>query len=178
MKNVKPFTDFGDIVHRLTNLDMKTYRLVNATNEEIIFGIENLINNATLDKLRKGINKCRPYNHVVPHYKNDKFAFISLNAFKYFLFGVCNLTYSDILELEKLGYKVTIQDLECYSRGLSKLFCTYFDNEIVELKEVLLSELFENADSCNYSDINQPAIQKELIKDCKDQYYKNVKFKK
>lgn len=157
---------------------METFRLVDTTNEEIIFGVDNLINNASLEKLRKGINKIRPYNHAVPHYKNDKFAFISLNAFKYFLFGICELNYSDILELEKLGFKVTIQELIVYSKGLSKLFCTYFDDEVVELKEVLLSELFENADSCDYENINQPNISKELIKHCKDQYYKNVKFKK
>lgn len=157
---------------------METYRLVGITNDEIIFGIDNLVNNAVLDKLNKGVAKVRPYNHAVPYYVKSKFAFISFNAFKHFLFNVCEFSFEDLTELEKLGFKVIKQDLECYSRGLSKLFCTYFDDEVVELKEVLLSELFENADSCDYRNINQPGIQKELIKECKDQYYKNIKFKK
>ena len=78
--------------------------------------------------------------------------------------------------MEKLGYKVINEKLECYSRGLSKIICTHFDNEIVELKTELLSELFDNADSMKYDTIYQPILPKEIIKECKDQFYKNVKF--
>ena len=81
-----------------------------------------------------------------------------------------------MIELEKLGYKVINEELGCYSRGLSKILCTHFDDEIVELKTELLSELFENADSMKYSKISQPILPKEIIKECKDQFYKNVKF--
>lgn len=157
---------------------MQAYRLVDVSENELIFGVDNLINNASLEKLAKGVAKIRPYNQAVPYYKNTKFAFISFNAFKYFLFEVCQLTYDDLIELEKLGYKVINEELECYSRGLSKILCTHFDNEIVELKTELLSELFDNADSMKYDTIYQPILPKEIIKECKDQFYKNVKFMK
>ena len=155
---------------------MRAFRLTDGTENELIFGVDNSINNATLDKLKKGLARIKPFEQVVPYYKNSKFAFISFNAFKYFLFGLCDFSYEDLIELERLGYKVIDEDLSCYSRGLSKLICTYFDDEVVELKTELLSKLFENADSMKYDTIYQPILPKEIIKECKDQFYKNVKF--
>lgn len=156
---------------------MKAYRLINTTNDEIIFGVDNFNHNAILTKLNHGTKTIRPYKHAVAYYNDAMFAFISFNAFKYFLFNICKFDYEDIKLLELLGYKVVEEELECYSKGLSKLFCIYFDNEVVELKEVSLTKLFNNADSCDYCDINQPYIPKEIIKECKDRYYKNIKFK-
>lgn len=156
---------------------MITYRLIYDEVEEIVFGIANPDKNKSLEKLKKGIKSICPYKEVVAHYKNDKFAFQSFNAFKYFLFGLCKLDLNDIKELEKLGFRVTVQELRVYMRGLSKILCTYFDDEVVEpINLVLLSELFENADSMDYIEVERPPVPKEFIKDCKDQYYKNVKF--
>lgn len=155
---------------------MQAYRLVNETENDIIFGVDNLNNNVTLEKLAKGISNTRPYNQAIPYYKNSKFAFTSFNAFKYFLFDICRLNHDDLLELERLGYKVQNEDLGCYSKGLSKILCTYFDDEVVELKMELLSELFENADSMKYNGIAQPILPKEITKSCKAKFYKNVKF--
>ena len=47
----------------------------------------------------------------------------------------------------------------------------------IDCNEVDLTELFINADSIEYRTINQPPVSKENIKDCKNAYYKNVKFK-
>lgn len=157
---------------------MITYRLISPNEPEVMFGIDSNNKQSTV-KLKKGLNDMRPYNECVSHYKNDKFAFLSLNAFKNFLFNKCKLTLEDINELAEEGYYVTIQDLRVYIRGLSKYICSYFDDEVVEpVKEVQLTDLFDNADSMVYEEIFSDPIPKEFIKECKDQYYRNVKFKK
>lgn len=157
---------------------MQAFRLICPTNNEVIFGVDNEFNNATLSKLNKGLFTVRPYNYGTPYYKNSKFAFMHFNGLKYFLFNICKFTYSDLIELENLGFKVIKENLECYSRGLSKLFCTYFDDEVVELKEELLSELFDNADSMEYEYVDMTTAPKGIIKDCKERFYSNIKFKK
>lgn len=156
---------------------MSYYRLINPANEEIVFGVDNVDDNAVLKKLNRGVATVRPYNHVVPYFKKAKFAFMDFNAFKYFLFYICKFSYHDLLELENLGYKVIEQDLESYSNGLSRLFCTYFDDEVVELKEVLLSSLFKSADSCTWHPIYMPNTAKNLVSECKRMHYVDVKFK-
>lgn len=156
---------------------MKTYRLQNGTVGEIMFGVDNFTNDETLNKLNKGLSKIKPYTHCVPYYPKAKFSFISLNAFKYFLFGICKFDEEDIKHLQTLGFCVYELDLGVYSTGLSKLFCTYFDDEIVEFLKYDLDFLFANADSFKYRSINQPPVPKESIKEVKNQYYKDVKFK-
>ena len=81
-----------------------------------------------------------------------------------------------MIELEKLGYKVINEELECYSRGLSKILCTHFDNEIVELKTELLSKLFENADLKDYKVVTLDVGPDKFIKECRNQFYRNVPF--
>ncbi len=156
---------------------MKTYRLENEMFDEVMFGVDNFINNETLQKLNKGLSRVKPYTHCVPYYPKAKFSFVSLNAFKYFLFGICKFSFEDVQKLKELGFYVLELDLGVYSTGLSKLFCTFFDDEIVEQLKCDLTELFINADSIEYRTINQPPVSKENIKDCKNAYYKNVKFK-
>ena len=155
---------------------MRAFRLTDGTENELIFGVDNSINNATLGKLKKGLARIKPFEQVVPYYKNSKFAFISFNAFKYFLFGLCDFSYEDLIELERLGYKVIDEDLSCYSRGLSKLICTYFDDEVVELKTELLSKLFENADLKDYKVVTLDVGPDKFIKECRNQFYRSVPF--
>ena len=156
---------------------MKTYRLENEMFDEVMFGVDNFIDNETLRRLNKGLSKIKPYTHCVPYYPKAKFSFVSLNAFKYFLFGICKFSFEDVQKLKELGFYVLELDLGVYSTGLSKLFCTFFDDEIVEQLKCDLTELFINADSIKYRTINQPPVSKENIKDCKNAYYKNVKFR-
>lgn len=155
---------------------MKTYRLENGNYGEIMFGVDNFTNDEILQKLNNGLSKIKPYTHCVPYYPKAKFSFVSLNALKYFLFGLCKFSFEDLPKLESLGFKVFELDLGVYSTGLSKIFCTFFDDEIVELLKFDLTQLFVDADSIKYRNINQPPVPKENIKECKNQYYKDVKF--
>jgi len=156
---------------------MEAYRLIDVNpNDEIIFGIDNLSNSGVIKKINSGLKTVRPWNHCVPYYEKSRFAFNSLNCFKYFLFGICKLTYADIEALDKLGYRVQKLDLEIYSKGLSKLYCTYFDDEIVELNEISLLELFNDADSISFRRVNTPECPPESVKYTKERFYANVKF--
>lgn len=159
---------------------MKAYRLVNKNNEEIIFGVKNDKVNYVLSKLNNGTRKIRPYNYCItyPYWVNPKpkFAFLKLNGFKYFLFSICKFDLTDIEELKDLGYYVEEQELGTYGNGLSKLFCTYFDDEIVELKNVELTELFASTESMAHESVNLENAPSDDIKYCKNKYYKNVKF--
>ena len=56
---------------------MRAFRLTDGTENELIFGVNNSINNATLGKLKRGLARIKPFEQVVPYYKNSKFAFIS-----------------------------------------------------------------------------------------------------
>ena len=156
---------------------MKTYQLKNDEIDEIIFGVNNFINTETLNKLNNGLSKIKPYTHCVPYYPKSKFSFISLNAFKYFLFDLCKFDIEDIKNLKTLGFYINEIDLGVYSTGLSKIFCTFFDDEIVELLKFDLELFFANADSLKYRKINQPPVSTESIKFCKNKYYKNIDFK-
>lgn len=159
---------------------MKAYRLVNKENEEIIFGVKNNKANYVLSKLNNGTRKIRPYNYCIayPYWVNPKpkFAFLKLNGFKYFLFSICKFDLTDIEELKDLGYYVEEQELGTYGNSLSKLFCTYFDDEIVELKNVELTELFASTESMVHEPVNLDNAPSDDIKYCKSKYYKNVKF--
>lgn len=157
---------------------MITFRILEPNNEEIIFGLNNENNLASIEKLNNGTRNLRPYKYLVPFYKNAKFSFNSFNCLKFFLFNVCNLNQQDLEELDKLGFKVVKLDLCVYSKGLSKLFCTYFDDEVVEsFNPMLFTELFANADSMKYNYVNLTPASSEDSRQCKDHYYKTIKFK-
>lgn len=159
---------------------MKAYRLVNKEVGEIIFGVKNEERNDTLKKLNKGLKQIRPYNFCVsyPYWVNPKpkFAFLKLNGFKFFLFSICKFDLDDVEELKKLGYYVEEQELELYNNGLSKFLCTHLDEDIVELKKVVLTELFASTESMKHEKVSIEKAFEDDIKFCKSKYYKNVKF--
>lgn len=157
---------------------MRAYTLTDNSGDDIIFGVDNITRNTTLEKLNKGLAKIRPYNELVPFYKDSKFAFMGLNAFKYFLFKLCEFTYMDIIELEILGYEIIEEEIICVCNGMSRILCTHLDDEIVELKKESLTEFFANADSREYEIVPQPQHSPGDIKDCKAQFYSKIKFKK
>lgn len=158
---------------------MRAFRLICDTEDnDIIFGIDNFSNNAVLKKLNNGLSKIRPYEQLVPFYKNSKFAFSSLESFKFFLFHLCKFSFFDLIELEDLGFAFIDEDLEGYAKGLSKILCTYFDDEVNNFKKESLTDFFATADSREYEIIKIGPYPKEDIKACKAQFYQNVKFKK
>ena len=81
------------------------------------------------------------------------------------------VSFEDLAKLESLGFKVFELDLGVYSTGLSKIFCTFFDDEIVELNEISLLELFNDADSISFRRVNTPECPPESIKYTKERFY-------
>lgn len=153
---------------------MTGYRLTNATtNEEIMFGISNADNNATIKKINAGLASMRPYNECIPYQPGMTFDFISLNALKYFLFGVCELLSEDIEELMRLGYVVLKEELETYSRGLSNSLCTKFDDEVLSSTKYDMSSLINNN---MYTPIKKEYCSDDEVQFCIDKYYTKVKF--
>ena len=157
---------------------MKAYKIINQNDSswEFIKGIENTENNPIIAKFNAGLAKQRPYNHAVPYPRNSMFAIMKKNGLSYFLFDLCKFTYDELKEFQSMSYKLIEEELCVYSYGFSKLFCTYFEDEIVELTEVNFTDIYIDADSISYTKVEEPYVLKEDIKYCKSTYYKDVIF--
>lgn len=157
---------------------MQAYRIINSNNLkwEFITGIPNAENNEVFAKFNRGLSKVRPYNHAVPYPRRSMFAIMNKTGLNYFLFNLCEFTLDDLKFLQSSGYKVVDEELSVYSSGFSKLFCTYFEDEIVELKEVDFTSIYTNADSVKNIEVKNSNILPEDIRYCKNTYYKDVVF--
>ena len=82
-------------------------------------------------------------------------------TWKYFLFGLCELSLSDIEELDKLGITVQKLSLMVFSSGLSKMFTSYYDDEIEECEELSLTNVFKTDRDILYKMIPQPYISND-----------------
>lgn len=63
-----------------------------------------------------------------------------------------------------------------YSSGLSKMFASYYDDEVEECEELSLSNIFESDHDIQYKIIPQPYIDKDDLKYYKSRYGNNVKM--
>ena len=57
-----------------------------------------------------------------------------------------------------------------FSSGLSKMFTSYYDDEVEECEEISLSSIFENDNNIQYNIIQQPYIYKDDLKYYKSKY--------
>lgn len=150
---------------------MNSFRLIFDEQEsELLLGIENQNNNELINKINKVLYNRNPPKECVPINDKTRLAFLNYNSFKYFLFGLCSLTLSDIEQLDKYGIKVQKLNLMVFSSGLSKMFTSYYDDEVEECEEVSLSSIFENDNDIQYSIIQQPYIYKDDLKYYKSKY--------
>lgn len=107
-------------------------------------GFEGL-SESVVDKLYKGIKRLTPpQKECIPFFKGNKFAFVNLNALKYFLFGLCELGYEDIDELKLVGYNILKLDVDCYTSGLSKTLCTFELDEVLKVETYNYNTLLSN----------------------------------
>ena len=139
---------------------------------EILLGVENTFNNDLLNKINDSLRFRNCIDECVPLTSNSKLAFVNYNAMKYFLFGLCDFSLSDIIELEKLGFKVQKLNLSIFSTGLSKLFASYYDDEVDECEELNLSDIFKSDKDIQYNIIKQMGVSKDDLKYYKSKYGK------
>ena len=154
---------------------MISYRIINKQNLDwdFIFGIDNIDDNMLIRKFNNGVAKIRPYNQCVPYYKGMTFSITSLNGLKYFLYGICNFSPDELKEFLDLGYDIIKEDLEVYSKGLSKLLCTKYNDEVNSTAQFNLKSIINNNE---YIDIDTPYCSNEDINFCQAQYYTNCIF--
>lgn len=154
-----------------------SFRLVCDNQEsELLLGIENKKNSELIDKINEVLSIRNPLKECVPVDTKTNIAFLNYNSFKYFLFGLCELSLSEIEQLDKLGIKVQKLLLMVYSSGLSKMFASYYDDEVEECEELSLSNIFESDHDIQYKIIPQPYIDKDDLKYYKSRYGNNVKM--
>jgi len=154
-----------------------SFRLVCDNQEsELLLGIENKNNSELIDKINEVLSIRNPLKECVPVDTKTNIAFLNYNSFKYFLFGLCELSLSEIEQLDKLGIKVQKLLLMVYSSGLSKMFASYYDDEVEECEELSLSNIFESDHDIQYKIIPQPYIDKDDLKYYKSRYGNNVKM--
>lgn len=156
---------------------MKVYRLLHKEYDgEVVFGLPEPYNKTEGEQLiNKYFNKMRPYRHLIPYYKNSKFAFISLNALCTFLLAgdIKKMTEQ---EWNDINEKFIIQSYEIntWSKGLSKFLCTYFDDEVDEgpIDTLTLADI----EPSKFKYVEQPSVPKEDIQMVRENYYSRVKF--
>ena len=154
-----------------------SFRLIFDNQEsELLLGIENKNNNELIDKINKVLSNRNPSKECVPIDNKTRLAFLNYNSFKYFLFGLCSLTLSDIEQLDKFGIKVQKLRLMVFGSGLSKMFISYYDDEVEECEEVSLSSIFENDHDIQYDIIQKPYIYKDDLKYYKSKYGNYIKM--
>jgi hypothetical protein len=124
-------------------------------------------------KLYKGIKRLTsPQKECIPFFVRNKFAFVNLNALKYFLFGLCEMDYEDIDELKLVGYNVLKIDVDCYTSGLSKILCTFDLDEVLGHEVYPYNTLLNNISFCIPE---SHKINKSYIDYAYQQYYKDNK---
>ena len=158
---------------------MKTcYRLILVDNKDkdvIIELLKNDYDNESLLKLKEGVKIQSPWYQCVPYFRNSLLYFQDLNCLKYFLFDTCKLTLDDINELDDLGYKLELCEVNSYSKGQSTLYYNIDLDEIENTNEINLKDLFKEDKNLNYIDIKYNTnIFDEDIKYCKECYYKQL----
>ena len=123
-------------------------------------------------KINELFSSMKPWKHAIPYYKKSKFAFISADALVTFLFSRNTLTseeYKDICD----NYFVESFELTTWSAGLSKILCTYFDDEVEQ--DTLNNYTIDEVRNWTVKFIYQDLVPKEDIKFVKESYYKTVK---
>lgn len=154
-----------------------SFRLYNDNiKSEVLLGVENSSNNYVINKINDALHFRNCIDECVPFTKNSKVAFVNFNALKYFLFGICELTIIDIIELEKLGFKLKKLNLSIFSTGLSKIFTSYYEDEIEEQEDLYLSDIFKSEKDIQYNMIKQLNISKDDLKYYKSKYGKFAKM--
>ena len=154
-----------------------SFRLVSKNQKsELLLGIESKKTNELIDRINSNLSLRSPLNKCVPVDAKTRIAFLNYNSLKYFLFGLCELSLSDIEELDKLGITVQKLSLMVFSSGLSKMFTSYYDDEIEECEELSLTNLFKTDRDILYKMIPQPYISNDDIKYYKSRYGKYVKM--
>jgi hypothetical protein len=155
---------------------MKVFRLRHKQYKgDIIFGMPpTYCKKIGEKKIHSMLLELKPWKYAIPYYNKSKFAFISSDALLTFLFGNFNNEYSEE-EFKSIcdNYFVESFELNVWSSGLSKLLCTYFDDEI-ENDEINTYSI-EEIRAWTYTYVYQDAVPKEDIKYCKDTYYSKVK---
>lgn len=161
---------------------MTVYQIYRSNNiSEDIFemcGFEGLSEFVT-EKLYKGIKRLtQPQKECIPFFKGNKFAFVNLNALKYFLFGLCEMDYEDIDELKLVGYNIIKIDVDCYTSGLSKTLCTFALDDVLNVEVYPHNTLLNNIsfyipNSGKISKSNIDASYQKHYKDNNDVYRYN-----
>ena len=124
-----------------------------------------------VDKLYKGIKRLTsPQKECIPFFKGNKFAFVNLNALKYFLFGLCEMGYEDLDELKLVGYNIFKIDVDCYTSGLSKILCTFGVDEIIKYESHTADVLAKNI---SYYTPIKVKVEKSISDASYQQYYKD-----
>jgi predicted glycosyl hydrolase (DUF1957 family) len=123
-------------------------------------------------KINEMFSNMKPWKHAIPYYNKSKFAFLSSNALITFMLWIEKLNeeeYNSICD----NYFVESFEVTTWSSGLSKLLCTYFDDEVEPdtLETYDLKTVLEWTAKVIYQD----PVPKESIKYCKESYYKTVK---
>lgn len=144
----------------------------NEINDDIfeMQGFEGLSEEVT-EKLYRGIKRLTPpQKECVPFFKGSKFAFVNLNALKYFLFGLCEMEYEDIDELKLVGYNILKINVDCYTSGLSKTLCTFGLDEVISTEVYSHNSLLNNI---SYYTPSSNKINKATSDMSYQQYYKD-----
>ena len=133
-------------------------------------GFEGL-SESVVNKLYKGIKRLTsPQKECIPFFKGNKFAFVNLNALKYFLFGLCEMDYEDIDELKLVGYNIFKIDVDCYTSGLSKILCTFGMDEVLSVETYPHNTLLSNI---SYYTPASNKVEKSISDASYNQYYKD-----
>lgn len=145
---------------------------------DLVFGLPYPYNESPGEKyINELFKNMKPWNQCVPYYRNSHFAFVSIDALCTFLFNKFNAKLSEEI-LQDIEDKFYVQsfDLTVWSNGLSKFYCTYFDDE-VETAEDIEEQRYDmkTVKRFTYKYIIQDPVSDDDISLCKEQYYKNVK---
>ena len=158
---------------------MKVYKLkLKKYDGDLVFGLPYPYNESPGEKyINELFKNMKPWNHCVPYYRNSHFAFVSIDALCTFLFNKFNAKLSEeILQDSEDKFYVQSFNITVWSNGLSKFYCTYFDDE-VETAEDIEEQRYDmkTVKGFTYKYIIQDPVYDDDISLCKEQYYKNVK---
>jgi len=153
---------------------MKVFRLRHKQYKgDVIFGLPpTYCKKVGEKKINELLGSIKPWKHAIPYYKKSKFAFVSAGALNSFLFLSNTLTseeYNSICD----NFYIEELEINIWSAGLSKLLCTYFDDEVEE--GTLVNHTIDEVRNWTVKFVYQDAVPKEDIKFVKEAYYKGVK---
>jgi hypothetical protein len=151
----------------------KTFKIAKTSDkfcDDFTFGLyDENIPEQIRDKINTGITEFgMPWTECIPQCIGSFHVFSDFETLQYFITNICKLTEVEISELKRCGYSLYKFNTDLISKGLSHSRATIFKDEVENITELDIEDLFNPDSICK---CKEKSSSKDITF-CKNRYYK------